>query len=261
MDSQGILVKKLLTINQSILLNNFVLKDTSLSLINSKKILNFETKKYPSKVIFSQGWMIKTDSLSKLKFSYMNNFFDLESDMFLSDINHLNQIFNFKTNLKKFEDKLELDNLGLVLDMTLYNQDRLTILCRTERSTKVLVVSISQINAFIANSGQSNKDYFENEDSEQDSNDGSEIATADLNFYKIITSFKDKIFNDAVKVFCLDEAFLVDFGISIKLFSLQMKEVRCWEFDGYVSAIKEIATLPGKEVRFNIYMTNNNLYN
>lgn len=260
MDSKGVPLKTLVTFEGVFLLNNFHLSPNSLDVIADNRLVSFAMSTRPSSLLFAKNWLIQTDPLGEVELVNVSRPEDANSKT--SDSRGPFQLSNMATDdpLAKStlgeSSRFVLENLGLVISTTLFDRDAVAILCRTDRTFRVLVFKLSQVDRLLAKQakkakkgvwGEPEKSVF-SEDSDDEDVSGSR-ESKEVNLNQLISQYKGGQLKDVRQIFWLGSSFVAVYGKVVKLLDQNLMPQKSWGLEAEVQCLKEIVTTPGREVR------------
>jgi hypothetical protein len=261
MDSKGVTLKTVLTFENVFLLNNFDISESSLDIIADNRQLSFSVSTPPDSFVLARNWIIKSSVLGQVELVNVANVLGRDSDI-MSSRNDIFQdsAMGFNEMLKQQDSKeisrkFVLDNLGLIISTSLYNKEYLSILCRTDRTFRVLYFRLSQVEELMLKNQKNNgggKKYWDEEDKSAYSDDSEEEddseETKTINLEQIVRHIKGRELQDADTILSLGETLLAVYGKVVKLLDLELNILKSWILESPVECIKEIITLKGSEV-------------
>jgi hypothetical protein len=264
MDRKGIILKKLITFSDVFLLNNFTYTKTTLDVIAENKLLSFSVSRPKLCLIYSDNWIIKSSSINQLEFFNLSHMKDsksysgfLKNDILKSSLGQLNGLLKTASTLSESSKNHHyvLENLGIIKNISIYQDEYISVLCRTDKTFRVLVLRLSDINQMIHQNLKSiskkNNEWMENDEydnSDEDSEVDSDISNKKVDFYQLIKFFKGNELRDVQNIYCLGETFLAIYGKVIKLLDENMKVIKTWMMESTVNCVKELIMHPGSEV-------------
>ena len=263
MDRKGIILKKLITFSDVFLLNNFDISSNSLDVIADNKLITFSVLKPKVDLIYSKNWVIKSSSISQLEFFNISKMVEskssstLQNDLFGSSFGQLNDLLKGSCSNTNLHNHYSLENLGIIKSISIYNDENIAILCRTDKSFRVLVLRLSEIDHLITQNRKLlskqknewlNNDEYDNSD--EDSDEESEMNNKKIDLYQLIKYYKGNELRDIKRILSLGDSFLAIYGKVVKLLDENLKVLKTWIMHSSVECIKELITHPGAEVVF-----------
>ena len=151
--------------------------------------------------------------------------------------------------------KFSLDNLGLIQDISIFNKDAVSILSKTEKSTRLLTFNMSELNQqFRARNRKLNQMVLNADESQLVAEDS---LANDMGLEGLIENVRDRQLEGAKLAFTLEMGYLVGFGVRLVLFSKSMLVQRTWNFESTVASVCPVAFARGSEVRYHSHLCMN----
>lgn len=251
MDQHGIIIKRLISFPGNILIHNFQIERRKLCCILQNQMVTFEMNPSAPQLRLCENWLIRNQSIGTLELKNISSFTGnsqilSEGQSVLGSENNPHRL-PLVDGVDMISNKFTLDNLGLIQDISVYNKNWVSILSKTEKSTRLLSFQISDLNQkFRERNRKLNQIVMNSEDSQLVVEEG---MTAQISLEGLIHNVRDRQLEGAQLAFVLDSGFLVCFGVRVVFFSREMEIIRVWNFDSEVVSMCPVAFAKNSEVK------------
>lgn len=266
MDHHGIIIKRLISFPGNILIHNFQIQSPNLEAILQNQLVTFQLRPERPSLRFCQNWLIRNESIGNLELKNISSFLgdsartsgkisiqegdqsnkqglnssDTEADLLSNGLDMMDGV-------EVMTSKFSLDNLGLIQDISIFNKDAVSILSKTEKSTRLLTFKMSELNQqFRARNRKLNQMVLNADESQLVAEDS---LANDMGLEGLIENVRDRQLEGAKLAFAFETGYLVGFGVRLVLFSKSMLVQRTWNFESIVASVCPVAFARGSEVR------------
>lgn len=263
LDRTGALLKKVITFEDVFLLNNFECSSADLHVIADNKLVSFGVSHSQTSLVRAANWLATSSSVGQLDLFHLagvvNTGTGHSTQDFLSSTipgaNHALQAINLRQSPTQFV----LENLGIIKTMTIFKEEYLAVLCRTDIIFRVVVLRMSELEALVRRNlrrsgnpktlwqDQSKIGYEGQSDDEQDHSSATHNM---IDVAQLAKSHRGTRLRDVRNIYWLGHTFLAVYGTLIELLDGDLKVLRVWTLDADVACLKELSASLKCEVWF-----------